>query len=63
MAKIKVPTYDTFMNPLVQALKSLGGAGTIEEIQHGGSQPAHFAGDVGGDRGGGVCKAQKAKTK
>ena len=28
----QVPTFDALMNPLVQALKSLGGSGTIEEI-------------------------------
>lgn len=27
-----IPPYDAFMNPLLQALKSLGGSGTIEEI-------------------------------
>jgi restriction system protein len=32
MAKIIVPTFDQLMNPLVLALKSLGGSGTIEEI-------------------------------
>ncbi len=32
MAKRQVPTFDTLMNPLIQALKSLGGSGTIEEI-------------------------------
>ena len=32
MAKEKLPTFDALMNPLVQALKSLGGSGTIEEI-------------------------------
>lgn len=32
MSKINVPTFDTFFNPLIQALKSLGGSGTIEEI-------------------------------
>ena len=26
----KVPAFDTFMNPFVQALKELGGSGTIE---------------------------------
>ncbi len=31
---IKVPTYDKMMNPLIQALKSLGGSGTIEEIEN-----------------------------
>ncbi len=28
----KVPTYDQLMNPAIQALKALGGSGTIEEI-------------------------------
>ncbi|MBU0490476.1 MAG: restriction endonuclease [Chloroflexi bacterium] len=32
MAEISVPTFDTFMNPTIQALKDLGGSGTIEEI-------------------------------
>ena len=32
MAKEKLPMFDALMNPLVQALKSLGGSGTIEEI-------------------------------
>lgn len=32
MSGIKVPTYDTLMNPVIQALKSLGGSGTIEEV-------------------------------
>ena len=32
MSEVKVPTFDTFMNPLLQALKELGGSGTIEEI-------------------------------
>ena len=32
MSKVRVPTFDTFMNPLIQALKELGGSGTIEEI-------------------------------
>jgi restriction system protein len=27
-----IPSYDSFMNPLLQVLKSLGGSGTIEEI-------------------------------
>jgi len=34
MTKVKVPTYDTFMNPIIHALKSLGGSGTIEEINN-----------------------------
>jgi restriction system protein len=32
MAKEKLPTFDALMNPLIQALKSLGGSGTIDEI-------------------------------
>lgn len=29
---VKEPTYDEMMNPTIQALKQLGGSGTIEEI-------------------------------
>jgi restriction system protein len=29
---IKGPTFDKFMNPIITALKLLGGSGTIEEI-------------------------------
>ena len=32
--KVKVPTFDQMMNPLIQALKNLGGSGTIEEIDN-----------------------------
>ncbi len=32
MAKVTIPTYDALMNPLIQALKNLGGSGTVEEI-------------------------------
>ena len=32
MAKIDIPTFDALMNPLIQALKKLGGSGTVEEI-------------------------------
>ena len=32
MTEVKIPTFDAFMNPVIQALKSLGGSGTIEEI-------------------------------
>jgi len=32
MVRADVPTFDTLMNPVVQALRSLGGSGTIEEI-------------------------------
>jgi restriction system protein len=34
MAKIHIPTYDTLMNPTLQAIKLLGGSGTIEEIDN-----------------------------
>jgi len=30
----KFPTYDTMLNPLLQAVKDLGGSGTIEEIEN-----------------------------
>ncbi len=32
MTKLIVPTFDTFFNAVLQALKSLGGSGTIEEL-------------------------------
>jgi restriction system protein len=32
MTALQVPTFDTLMNPVIQALKDLGGSGTIEEI-------------------------------
>ena len=32
MTKEHVPTFDALMNPLIKALKELGGSGTIEEI-------------------------------
>lgn len=41
MAKITIPTYDALMNPLIQGIKSLGGSGTIEEINN---KVAEFAG-------------------
>lgn len=34
MAKVDVPTFDALMNPVIQALKNLGGSGTIEEINN-----------------------------
>jgi restriction system protein len=41
MTEVDIPTFDTFMNPVIQALKSLGGSGTIEEI---GSKVAEIVG-------------------
>jgi restriction system protein len=32
MSSTKIPTFDSMMNPLLEALRSLGGSGTIEEI-------------------------------
>lgn len=32
MSSVTVPTFDALMNPLIQAMKSLGGSATIEEI-------------------------------
>lgn len=34
MAKIVIPPYEQMMNPVIQALKILGGSGTIEEINN-----------------------------
>ena len=34
MTEIDVPTFDALMNPVIQALKELGGSGTIEEINN-----------------------------
>lgn len=32
MPKVNIPKYPALMNPLIQALKSLGGSGTVDEI-------------------------------
>ena len=34
MAKVDIPTFDTLMNSVIEALKDLGGSGTIEEINN-----------------------------
>jgi restriction system protein len=34
MSSAKFPTYDSIMNPLIEAMKNLGGSGTIEEIDN-----------------------------
>lgn len=34
MSEISIPTFDRLMNPLIKALKELGGSGTIEEIDN-----------------------------
>ena len=40
MTEVNVPTFDAFMNPVIQALKDLGGSGTIEEINYKASEIA-----------------------
>ena len=40
MPKVEIPTCDNFMNPVIQALKNLGGSGTIEEINNKASEIA-----------------------
>lgn len=34
MAETGIPTFDRLVDPVIQALKALGGSGTIEEINH-----------------------------
>ncbi|MGC9424147.1 restriction endonuclease [Vibrio sp.] len=34
MAEVNIPTFDKLMNPVIHALKQLGGSGTIEEINN-----------------------------
>lgn len=34
MNEVNIPTFDKLMNPVIQALKQLGGSGTIEEINN-----------------------------
>lgn len=34
MTQVQVPTFEQLMNPIIQALKELGGSGTIEEINN-----------------------------
>ena len=34
MANVRLPTYDSMMNPVIQSLRELGGSGTIEEINN-----------------------------
>ena len=41
MANVRLPTYDSMMNPVIQSLRDLGGSGTIEEI---GNTVAEIAG-------------------
>ena len=43
MTEIDVPTFERMMNPVIQALKDLGGSGTIEEINRTASEIAGFS--------------------
>ena len=43
MTEIDVPTFERMMNPVIQALKDLGGSGTIEEINRTDSEIAGFS--------------------
>ena len=40
MEKLNLPRYNKLMNPVLQALKNLGGSGTIEEINNKASEIA-----------------------
>jgi restriction system protein len=46
MGKDKVPTYDILMNPLIHALKALGGSGTIDEINEKVFELEQFTSDI-----------------
>ena len=43
MGQLNVPTFDKLMNPVIQALKQLGGSGTIEEINNKVTEIAHLS--------------------
>ena len=43
MTQTDVPTFDQMMNPVLQALKTLGGSGTIEEINTKASEIAELS--------------------
>jgi restriction system protein len=46
MGEISFPTFDQLMNPLLQALRMLGGSGTIEEIESKTAEIAKLPADV-----------------
>jgi restriction system protein len=46
MGKDKIPSYDILMNPLIRALKALGGSGTIDEINEKVFELENFTSDV-----------------
>jgi len=43
MTDVNIPTFDRLMNPVIQALKELGGSGTIEEIDNKVAEIAHLS--------------------
>lgn len=43
MTNTTVPTFETLMNPVIQALKMLGGSGTIEEINNKATEIANLS--------------------
>ena len=43
MSEMDVPTFERMMNPVIQALKDLGGSGTIEEINTRASEIAGYS--------------------
>ncbi|MDM8531522.1 restriction endonuclease [Anaerolineales bacterium HSG25] len=45
MTNTTVPTFETLMNPVIQALKMLGGSGTIEEINNKATEIAKVSDD------------------
>ncbi len=45
LANITLPTFETLMNPIIQALKMLGGSGTIEEINNKATEIADLSGE------------------
>ena len=43
---VKLPTYDRLMNPLLNAVRALGGSGSIEEIYDKVIELEHFPDDI-----------------
>ena len=46
MSSPTIPTYDSLMNPLIQALKQLGGSGSIEELNNKTAEIAELSEEV-----------------
>ena len=43
MPEVTIPPYDELMNPVIEALRSLGGSGTVEEINSEASEIADLS--------------------